>query len=56
VLDYVSQKAEMYELERQLNAWTRKVEIAEMEAVSVKAIEKRMHLALKSLREQIDGI
>ena len=31
-------------------------EIAEMEAVSVKAIEKRMHLALKSLREQIDGI
>ena len=32
------------------------VEIAEMEGVSVKAIEKRMHLALKSLREQIDGI
>ncbi len=31
-------------------------EIAEMESVSVKAIEKRMHLALKSLREQIDGI
>lgn len=31
-------------------------EIAEMENVSVKAIEKRMHLALKSLREQIDGI
>ncbi len=31
-------------------------EIAEMEGVSVKAIEKRMHLALKSLREQIDGI
>ncbi|MGB5699425.1 MAG: RNA polymerase subunit sigma-70, partial [Muriicola sp.] len=24
--------------------------------VSVKAIEKRMHLALKSLRSQIDGI
>jgi len=32
VLDYVSQKAEMYELERQLNAWSRKVEIADMEA------------------------
>jgi len=32
VLDYVSQKAEMYELERQLNAWNRKVEIADMEA------------------------
>lgn len=31
-------------------------EIAEMEGVSVKAIEKRMHLALKSLREDIDGI
>ncbi|UOY05243.1 sigma-70 family RNA polymerase sigma factor [Muricauda sp. SCSIO 64092] len=31
-------------------------EIAEMEGVSIKAIEKRMHLALKTLREQIDGI
>ncbi|MGB5497446.1 MAG: sigma-70 family RNA polymerase sigma factor [Maribacter sp.] len=31
-------------------------EIAEMEGVSVKAIEKRMHLALKTIREQIDGI
>ncbi len=31
-------------------------EIAEMEGVSVKAIEKRMHLALKSLRRKIDGI
>jgi RNA polymerase sigma-70 factor (family 1) len=31
-------------------------EIAEMENVSVKAIEKRMHLALKTLRDQIDGI
>lgn len=31
-------------------------EIAEMEEVSVKAIEKRMHLALKTLREKIDGI
>jgi len=31
-------------------------EIAEMEGVSVNAIEKRMHLALKTLREQIDGI
>src|SRR5690606_27353910 len=29
-------------------------EIAEMEGVSVKAIEKRMHLALKSLRERIE--
>ncbi|PIB28161.1 RNA polymerase sigma factor [Maribacter sp. 4G9] len=32
------------------------VEIAEMEGVSVKAIEKRMHLALKALREKIEGI
>jgi RNA polymerase sigma-70 factor (ECF subfamily) len=31
-------------------------EIADMEGVSVKAIEKRMHLALKSLRERIEGI
>ena len=31
-------------------------EIAELEGVSVKAIEKRMHLALKSLRDHIDGI
>lgn len=31
-------------------------EIAEMEGVSIKAIEKRMHLALKTLREQIEGI
>ncbi|MFK5974057.1 MAG: sigma-70 family RNA polymerase sigma factor [Flavobacteriaceae bacterium] len=31
-------------------------EIAEMQGVSVKAIEKRMHLALKALRKQIDGI
>jgi len=31
-------------------------EIAEIEGVGVKAIEKRMHLALKTLREKIDGI
>ncbi|MCM4170360.1 RNA polymerase sigma factor [Arenibacter sp. TNZ] len=31
-------------------------EIADMEGVSVKAIEKRMHLALKTLRDQIEGI
>ncbi len=31
-------------------------EIAEIEGVSVKAIEKRMHLALKSLRKKIDAI
>jgi RNA polymerase sigma-70 factor (ECF subfamily) len=31
-------------------------EIAKLEDVSIKAIEKRMHLALKSLREKIDGI
>ena len=32
VLDYVQQKAEMYDLERSLNTWRRKVEIAEVEA------------------------
>ncbi len=31
-------------------------EIAEMEGISIKAVEKRIHLALKSLREQIEGI
>ncbi len=31
-------------------------EIAAMEGVSVKAIEKRVHLALKALRKTIDGI
>ena len=31
-------------------------EIAVLESVSVKAIEKWMHLALKSLRNKIDGI
>lgn len=31
-------------------------EIAEIERVSIKAIEKRMHLALKTLREKIEGI
>ena len=31
-------------------------EIAEMEGVSVKAIEKRMSLALKALRDQIKGL
>ncbi|WP_047416210.1 RNA polymerase sigma factor [Cellulophaga sp. Hel_I_12] len=31
-------------------------EIAEIENVSIKAIEKRMHLALKTLRSKIDGI
>lgn len=31
-------------------------EIADMEGVSVKAIEKRMTLALKSLRDEVEGI
>ena len=32
VLDYVQQKAEMYDLERSVGSWRRKVEIAEVEA------------------------
>merc|ERR1740139_1483923 len=32
VLDYVQQKAEMYDLERSVSSWRRKVEIAEVEA------------------------
>ena len=31
-------------------------EIAEMLSISVKAVEKRMHLALKQVREQIGNI
>ena len=42
VLDYVQQKAEAYELERSLNAWKRKVDIAEMEAKHVTAREGAM--------------
>jgi len=38
VLDYVQQKAEMHELERQLASWERKVEIAEMEAKRYKRL------------------
>ena len=41
VLDYVQQKAEQYELERSLNAWQRKVDIAEMEQKRYMGIAKK---------------
>ena len=41
VLDYVQQKAEQYELERSLNAWKRKVEIAEMEFKRYSSIARK---------------
>ena len=41
ILDYVQQKAEQYELERSLNAWRRKVDIAEMEAKRYAAIARK---------------
>ena len=41
VLDYVQQKAEHYELERQLNAWQRKVSIAEMELKRYEGIARK---------------
>ena len=41
----MSQKAEMYELERQLNAWTRKVEIAEMEARRYQQLTRKLGVA-----------
>jgi len=41
VLDYVAQKAEMYELEKELRNWERKLEIAEMDAKRRKAIRRR---------------
>ena len=41
VLDYVQQKADLYELERSLKAWDRKVEIAEMEARRYAALARK---------------
>ena len=41
VLDYVQQKAEVYELERSLNAWKRKNDIAEMELKRYTAIARK---------------
>jgi hypothetical protein len=42
VLDYVSQKAAMYDVERQHNAWARKVEIAEMEARRYQQLTRKL--------------
>jgi len=41
VLDYVKQKAEMYELQQAVKNWERKVEIAEMAAKRMKLEQKR---------------
>jgi hypothetical protein len=41
VLDYVQQKAEVYELEKSLNAWKRKVDIGEMEMKRYTAIARK---------------
>jgi len=41
VLDYVKQKAEMYELQQAVRNWERKVEIAEMAAKRMKIEQKR---------------
>jgi len=41
VLDYVKQKAEMYELQQAVRNWERKVEIAEMAAKRMKLEQKR---------------
>jgi hypothetical protein len=40
ILDYVQQKAEMYEMEQTLRNWERKVEIAEMASKKAKAARK----------------
>ena len=45
VIDYVQQKAEVFELERTLNAWKRKVEIAEMEAKRYASLARKAGLA-----------
>ena len=44
VLDYVQQKAEHYELERNLNAWQRKVDIAEMELKRYASVARKAGL------------
>ena len=44
-LRVVQQKAELYELERSLNAWKRKVEIAEMEAKRTQAMARKGGIA-----------
>jgi len=41
ILDYVQQKAEMYELEATLSNWERKVEIAEMASKKAKAAARK---------------
>lgn len=44
VLDYVKQKAEMYELQNALRNWERKVEIATMGAKRAKALQAAAEL------------
>ena len=46
VLDYVQQKAEMYDLQRSVGAWRRKVEIAEVEAKRHHSLAAKHGLAL----------
>jgi len=46
VLDYVQQKAEMYDLERSVSSWRRKVEIAEVEAKRHHSLAAKHGLAL----------
>jgi hypothetical protein len=41
VLDYVAQKAEMFELQQVLKTWERKVELMEMAAKRTRALKKR---------------
>ena len=41
VLDYVAQKAEMFDLEQVLKTWERKVEIMEMAAKRVKVLKRQ---------------
>ena len=44
VLEYVQQKAEAFELESQLNAWKRKVGIAEMENRRLQSLARKAGL------------
>eukprot|EP00002_Diphylleia_rotans_P017570 TRINITY_DN3409_c0_g1_i11.p1 TRINITY_DN3409_c0_g1~~TRINITY_DN3409_c0_g1_i11.p1 ORF type:complete len:298 (-),score=75.57 TRINITY_DN3409_c0_g1_i11:436-1329(-) len=55
VLDYVQQKAQMYELEKKMKDWVRKVDIAEMELKRYRQKAREMGKLTGSPRPQSNG-
>ena len=45
VMDYVQQKADEHELERQMAGWRRKLEIAEVEARRYQNVARKLGIA-----------